>query len=208
MLFRSGTAVTFDSVVDEIYSEKTTILDYVTIYTNGSEISVGSTNKTVDGTKYTSLVKLGGNGSFNGDGTPKNRVIGVTPAADGTLTVPFVTATSGEVRSLTAKQGDTEEKVTVGEDGVGILTIDVTAGKEVYLYATEGAVNIYSIALSGSSEPVEEKCVKITAAYKANGVLDSVKLDEVSLSEAKSAVKTDTSLVTYWDSLNGMKPVK
>ncbi|MGN1116682.1 MAG: S-layer homology domain-containing protein [Candidatus Ornithomonoglobus sp.] len=130
---------------------------------SNANIVVDSSNKTINETKYTSRLKFGGVGSFNEDGTPKNRVIEIVPAAAGAVTVDFAHASSsGEARKLTVLQGG----AVIGEKAVAAgltesFTINVEAGRSVYIYATVGGVNVYGIKYTPGETVTEAPATEV-----------------------------------------------
>lgn len=54
----------------------------------------------------------------------------------------------------------------------------------------------------------DTKCIKITAVYDANNVLQTVTAESVKATEAKVAEKTGNVMIMYWYSLDFMKPVR
>ncbi|MCH5212374.1 MAG: hypothetical protein J1G06_05120, partial [Oscillospiraceae bacterium] len=118
----------------------------------------------------------------------------------------------GDDRIVTVAQGTATTTATVAAGETASIELAVTAGTPVYIYCLEGgAINLYGIKLiSNGEDPIEppaDKCVKITVAYNADGSLADVKAEEALKSEATAAVRTESSLVTYWESLTSMKPV-
>ncbi len=57
------------------------------------------------------------------------------------------------------------------------------------------------------TESANKPCVKIEARYDDNGMLINVSITPAKVSEAQMASRSENSLVTYWYSLENMKPV-
>ncbi|MCH5213286.1 MAG: hypothetical protein J1G06_09735, partial [Oscillospiraceae bacterium] len=114
----------------------------------------------------------------------------------------------GDDRIVTVAQGTATTTAAVAANDTASIELAVTAGNPVYIYCLEGgAINLYGIKLIAGEEPPTDTCVKITATYNADGSLADVKIEDALMSEATAAVRTDSSLITYWESLTNMKPV-
>lgn len=200
-------------------TEPTVVSAYVAVYANAdNKIDIDPSSKTIDGTnqgtKYVARLKFGGNAAYDASGAPAMRVISVTPAVEGTLYVDFAHASSAEktdeIRTIAAYQNGAEIGTKdIAPDGIDTFKVNVAAGEPVYLYSKVSALNIYGIILKDAEElPTPETCVKITATYNDDNTLLDVKIDEVDKSIATpGAVREGNTLVTYWESLDSMKPV-
>ena len=69
---------------------------------------------------------------------------------------------------------------------------------------------VFEIAVDEADAPPinDDKCVKITAEYNADGSLKDITTEEINVSEIEPVENTPTHKVFYWESLNSMKPVK
>ena len=57
------------------------------------------------------------------------------------------------------------------------------------------------------TESANRPCVKIEAEYDDNGILVNVTVTPAKVSEAQSTVRSKNSLITYWYSMESMRPV-
>ncbi|MCH5213099.1 MAG: hypothetical protein J1G06_08785, partial [Oscillospiraceae bacterium] len=124
---------------------------YVKIYAaSGSTVNVDNSNKTIDGTKYTTRLKMNGAGKVNGESS--TRVIGVMPGVNGQIQVDFAHASgSGDARQLALDQGGSTETQSVDGGATASLIATVKAGEMVYIYGLAG-VNLYGIRFTALGE--------------------------------------------------------
>ncbi|MGN1115410.1 MAG: pectinesterase family protein, partial [Candidatus Ornithomonoglobus sp.] len=213
----ANTSVVFDAGVTEnedgtktgtSYTETAVFGNYVVVYADETHsIDIEASNKTINDTKYTARLKLGGKTTFTGE-IPTERAISVTPAAAGTITIDFAHgSSSGDARTLTAYQNGAaigSASATAGETAT--LTAAAAANMPVYILSVDGGINIYGINLTNSDDTVS--CVKITATYGGNGALTDVAVENVTIPVSEAVPVTAGNVKTmYWESLESMKPI-
>ncbi|MGM9936567.1 MAG: immunoglobulin-like domain-containing protein, partial [Candidatus Ornithomonoglobus sp.] len=141
-------SVTFvmDNYSGKSYTNTTMLTNGLKLYADSSNsVTVDASNKTFEDVKYTTRLKLGGMGKFDGT-TPTARVLEILPQYDGKVKVFFAHASSsGDDRSLAAMQNGVdiaEQSVSAG--GLATLEADVKGGSSVYIYG-KASVNIYAV---------------------------------------------------------------
>ncbi len=116
------------------------VYDNLYIDASSKDISVDSSNKTVNDVKYTGRLKLGGAGSA------EKQYVAFNPAKAGTVSIVVAHASSsGDARTLGVSQNGNEQtqEVVVGDPIVA--TFDVAAGAPVYIYSKASGLNLYSV---------------------------------------------------------------
>lgn len=148
----ADTQVTFTAGVT--ITEPTVIDTYVAAYAGTHEetariITTDTSNKTINGTTYTTRLKLGGTGVLDINDAPAMRTISVTPAVAGTLVIDFAHGSStGDAREFIAYQnGAVIGSKAVYANTTDTLMVAVTADEPVYLYSGNSGINIYGIKL-------------------------------------------------------------
>ena len=167
------TPITFGTAAS--YTANTKVGDYLAVYastyikednTEGKRnIDIDTTGKTIGGVAYPGRLKTGG-AAYKGEvtdedyGTIKSRVISVTPAEDGTLSIIFAHASSsGSARQFAINQSGKEIAVEPVEPSeVKTIKANVAANVPVYIYSKSSGINIYSIELGDldTSTPTPE----------------------------------------------------
>ncbi len=153
-----GDKIDFEAQAEKIeYTEPTVYAEKLAIYASADyKITIDGSNKTINGTKYTKRIKLGGVVEYDENGAPAAKTISVTPESAGTLEVDFAHASStAGTRTLAAYQnGIKVASMDVEASAVSTLYAAVEAGAPVYL-CSEGAggVNIYGISLTNEAPP-------------------------------------------------------
>ena len=136
--------VRFDNDSGSTITETQIVGDgYVRAYASSSKsIAFDNSNKTIDGTKYSSRAKMGGGGTPDGDNSV--RVLEVIPESDGILQVDFGHASSsGDERAIAVLQNGETTTKSVAAGATDSIKLNVIADKSVYIYSTAtGAVNI------------------------------------------------------------------
>ena len=156
------TEITFNATAS--YTANTKVGDYLAVYAReGGAVSLDTTGKTIGDVDYPGRLKTGG-AAYKGEqtdedyGTIKSRVISVTPAEEGTLSIIFTHAGSGDPRTFAINQSG-KEIATMDVEAKEIKTIkaNVVANVPVYIYSKTSGINIYSIKLGDldTSEPEE-----------------------------------------------------
>ena len=154
---------------------KQTECDGLTIYgTSDRNMVIDNNTKTVDEVKYTYRLKLGGDGAFNEDNTPKQRVISLTVKNKTSIYVVLANSSSSGDRSLQfdalvdgKRTNFGEIQVTGGE--CKSATVNYAGDKEatIFIYG-KGGINIYDIkATTESTETPTTADIKISDAKMA-----------------------------------------
>ena len=123
---------------------------------SGKSLDIDGSKKTINGYSYTTRIKYNKDGTLDGENS--TRVLEVLPDEKGTLEIDFANAGSNETRSLTVQQGETITKKSVDPGEATYFAVEVNGGQSVYLYPTEGGVNVYGIIYTIGAEikPTDE----------------------------------------------------
>ena len=168
-----NTEITFNTTAS--YTANTKVGDYLAVYAStyikadNSEgkrnIDIDTTGKTIEGVAYPGRLKTGG-AAYKGEetdadyGTIKSRLISVTPAEAGTLSIIFAHASSsGTTRTFAINQSGKEiAAMDVEASEVKTIKANVAANVPVYIYSKSSGINIYSIKLNelDTSTPTPE----------------------------------------------------
>ena len=148
-------AVFTDYAKDYSVKEGEILSDYVKV-TNTGKVSIGSSNKTVDGVSYTKVLKSGGSAAH----------YTVVPAESGTLQIVAVTGKSGEARTFYVNGNP----ATTG-DAPAVYEFAVTKGETVTITFANN-VGIYGIKLIAT--PTTEKSYAFTKTIKELGDIITV----------------------------------
>ncbi|MBR0470201.1 MAG: hypothetical protein IJJ55_03170 [Clostridia bacterium] len=158
------TVITFNAT--ESYTTNTKVGDYLAVYAReDGAVSLDTTGKTIEGVQYPGRLKTGG-AAYKGEetdedyGTIKSRLISVTPAEAGTLSIIFAHASSsGTTRTFAINQSGKEiAAMDVEASEVKTIKANVAANVPVYIYSKSSGINIYSIKLNelDTSTPTPE----------------------------------------------------
>ncbi|MGN0164024.1 MAG: hypothetical protein ACI4EA_10690, partial [Candidatus Ornithomonoglobus sp.] len=135
-----GTSTISDSGAETVSLTSPVVLNNIQVIAGSStKVDIDSSGKTFGETKYTSRLKL------SGEGSSTKRAVSFIPGADGTVNVYALSASSSEVRTLTVEQdGETKGTFEAGSTETIPEAVAVTAGSPVYIYGS-GGINIYAV---------------------------------------------------------------
>ena len=143
--------------------------DGLTIYgTSDKKIVIDNNTKTVDGVKYTYRLKLGGDGLFNTDNTPKQCVISLNVKNKTSFYVVLANANKSEARSLKFDALVDGQRTNFGEiqltgNEYKSATVEYKEAKEatIFIYGV-GGVNLYDIKVKTEASEVPATTTDIT----------------------------------------------
>ncbi|MDF1572017.1 MAG: cadherin-like beta sandwich domain-containing protein [Bacteroidales bacterium] len=123
----------------------------LTIYANpGKTVTIDANNKTVDEMNFTNRLKLGGSGSFDENGQPLGRVLGVDVKGNTGITVAAMSSSGSEDRVLNIAAGHKDSIIAefpaLGASLTkGVYTYEGEA-TTLYFYSPSSGVNVYYIS--------------------------------------------------------------
>lgn len=123
----------------------------LTIYANPDKsVTIDANNKTVDDMSFTDRLKLGGSGSFDDNGQPLGRVLGIDVKGNTGITVAAMSSSSSSDRVLNIAAGHKDSIIAefpaLGASLTkGVYTYEGDA-TTLYFYSPSSGVNVYYIS--------------------------------------------------------------
>lgn len=173
---------------------------------NGTVVTVENGVLNIDESyygKHVSIVKKG-DGTTTNDSDAQEFTIPDRPSTPNVV-ASAVTAVDKNDGKITGTTSDMEYRISGGKwtNCTGSEIINLAAGTyEVRVKATDR-----NFSGSMTQVIVDTECVKITAIYTADGVLEDIKVATINISEITTHQNTETNKTFYWESLESMKPI-
>ena len=191
----------------------------------GSDMAITGSNKTYEGVQYTHRLQTKGTGASDA------RYIHIKVAAGSKIAVWGVSSNNSQTRTVKIKTGSFNgTEVASGTFGSDITTVQTASSTEaesdVYIYATDGAINIYGVKVWSEKTPLTRfspKGNQYTELDKSNSRTEwpeyyiyytpteaNIQASELSISSSDASI-LDVSSVSYDLStagqigINGMK---
>ena len=154
------------------------------IATSSKTMSVKSKSETLDGTKYTYCLAL------NGAGSTSYRAVKVPVSGKSTIKVVLKSSSSSKSRSIVVADDEGSKLTTLtAKTSVSLQSYTYTGSSNyVYLYSSNGGINIYKIQVDSSSDSTD-------SGSTDSGSTIVVKNGGTSLETAISKAKSGTTIV-------------
>ena len=177
-------------------------LGIMTVIVGGGSVLVDENSKSIDGYSFTKRLKFGGSGS-----TSKNS-IKFTTTDSATITVYFISGSSGNSRTLNLYDG-TDVVASGTNDGTAIASFSTTsavAAGTYYIYSAGSGINVYAvkIAYESAQNIVYPSAVSLSASTLSLDVSDdsTTKTATLTATIANASEVTSGKDTIEWTSSN------
>lgn len=177
-------------------------LGIMTVIVGGGSVLVDANSKSIDGYSFAKRLKFGGSGS-----TSKNS-IKFTTTDSATITVYFISGSSGNSRTLNLSDG-TDVVASGTNDGTAIASFSTTsavAAGTYYIYSAGSGINVYAvkIAYESAQNIVYPSAVSLSASTLSLDVSDdsTTKTATLTATIANASEVTSGKDTIEWTSSN------